>query len=170
MAKKIKTDITDTAVSTPAVAVEQERGRKPRKKVYERVKESAIPQELRDHFKLDNYDLRLCRWAINGEEDYRYLSRREKEGYEFVTMLELPEWYKMSVRAIDTKSRKGLITMGDLVLMKIDCDLRISRIADVNAATDEQIASVDVHVLEKKGFRNLGTKSKVMLREPSFQE
>jgi hypothetical protein len=148
----------------------QPSSRTARKKVYERVKETSIPQELHDYFAKDNYDLKLVRWSLNGEEDYRYLTRRENEGYEYVTAAELPEEMQRGVRVIDTKTQLGLVTVGDLCLMKIDKDLRNSRRKFFQELTDQEVASVDVHVLEKKGLRNLGTKSKVIMREPSFKE
>lgn len=144
--------------------------RKPRKKVYERLPESELPEELVKVFKKQGYDLKLIRWSLLGEEDYKYLTQREKEGYEFVSESELPDWYKNTVRLIDTKGRAGMVILGDLCLMKIDSDLRQSRVDFYKDETSRQLAAVDVHVLEKKGFRNLGTKSKVMLKEPSFQE
>lgn len=152
------------------VAATETRGRTARKKVYQKVRETAIPAELIEHFKKDNYDLKLVRWSINGDEDYRYLARRENEGYEFVTESELPKSFMNSVRIMQTKSHPGLVTVGDLCLMKIDSDLRNSRRQHYQSETDREVASVDVHVLEKKGFRNLGSRSKVMMREPTFQE
>lgn len=152
------------------VETKETSGRTPRKKVYERVRETQIPKELKDHFKKDAWDLKLVRWAINGDEDYRYLNRREKEGYIFVTVDEIPQEFLAGMRITDTKSRQGIVTMGDLVLMKVDSDLRNSRRKVYQDLTDHDINAVDVHVLEKKGFRNLGTKSKVMMREPTFGE
>ena len=146
------------------------KGRVPRKKVYERVIESELPADLVKHFKKDNYDLKLIRWSLLGEEDYRYLTRREKEGYEFVKADELPQSFLSSVRTIDTKGRQGMVIMGDLCLMKIDSDLRKSRTASYQDESDKQIAAVDINILEKKGFRNLGTRSKIMMKEPTFQE
>jgi hypothetical protein len=153
-----------TASATPA------KGRSARKKVYERVVESDLPADLVKLFKKDNYDLKLIRWSLHGDEDYRYLTQREKEGYEFVSADELPEWYRNSVRLVDTKGRQGMVILGDLCLMKIDSDLRQSRTDAYQADTDKQVEAVDIHVLEKKGFRNLGTRSKVVMKEPSFQE
>lgn len=155
-------DTTETTIATE--------GRKPRKKVYERINESKLPQELIEHFKKQNYDLKTVRWMLHGEEEYRYLNRREREGYEFVESSEIPQNLLQGLRVQNTKSHAGLVTMGDLVLMKIDCDLRNSRRKAFQEDTDREVASVDVHVLEKKGFRNLGTKSRVMMREPTFQE
>lgn len=144
--------------------------RKPRKKVYERIRESSIPEELVEHFKKQNYDLKLIRYLLHGEEDYRYLYRRKREGYEFVTKKEVPEEFMDGFSLINTKSCQGLITVGDLCLVKVDSDLRKSRRDFFKEETERHIDAVDVHVLEKKGFRNLGTRTKVTNREPSFQE
>ena len=146
------------------------KGRLPRKKVYVRVNQSELPRELIEYFKKDNYDLKTVRWAEQGNEDYRYLNRREREGYEFVSASEVPTAMLKGLRTIDTKSHAGMLIMGDLCLMKIDSDLRNSRRRAYQADTDREVASVDVNTLEKKGFRNLGTKSKVIFKEPSFQE
>lgn len=156
--------------STKAAPEAETAGRPARKKVYQPVRQGTLPDNIKEFFKASNYDLKLIRWVIEGEEDYRYLHRREEEGYEFVTKEELPDWFMRSVKVMDTKSRPGLVMMGDLCLMKIDTDLRNSRRNFYQQKTDGEVASVDIHVLEKKGFRNLGTKSKVLMREPKFQE
>ena len=166
--KKGTTDVTETKIETPAVAAAAPK--KARKKVYERVNESKLPEDLIEHFKRDNYDLKCIRWISQGEEDYRYLHRREREGYEFVTEQEIPKHLLQGLRVKNTKDRHGIITMGDLCLMKIDCDLRNSRRRAYQEDTDREVASVDINVLEKKGFKNLGTKSKTIFREPTFQE
>jgi len=161
MTKETKTKSTDETKTE---------GRTPRKKVYTRVREGEIPASLIEHFKADNYDLKLVRYLIQGDEDYRYLYRREREGYEFVTPEEIPAKHMAGLQVLNTKNHQGLVTMSDLCLMKIDCDLRNSRRKSFQDETDRHVNSVDIHVLEKKGFRNLGTKSKIMTREPTFQE
>jgi len=149
-----------------------ERGqRQPRRKVYQRFKESEIPQDVKDIFAKDGYDLRFIRWSIAGEMDNRKLALRQREGYEFVKANELPEDYKATLRIRDTQMTNGLVTNGgDLCLMKIDSDLRQSRIEYYQGVAQAQQDAVDVNVLEKKGLRNLGTRSKVMMKEPSFQD
>lgn len=152
------------------IKLEEERVRPKRKKVYERIRETQIPQEVHDIFRKQGYELKPVRWAINGVEDFRYLARRENEGYEFVDASELPAWFLPQLRLMDTRNRRGLVTVGDLCLMKVDVDLRNSRRDYYNQDADREVQAVDVHVLEKKGFRNLGTKSKVILREPTFSD
>lgn len=149
---------------------ETKTARAPRKKVYERTVEAKIPDYLVKKFKKDNYDLRLIRWIVQGEEDYRNLSIAEKEGYEYVKVDEVPEEFLTTVKVRDSAGRKGLITLGDLVLMKMDSDLRKSRTEAYEQDARDQLASVDVHVLEKKGLLNTGSRSRVMYKEPTFQE
>ncbi len=145
--------------------------RKPRKKVYERVREGAIPDYVRTHFLKQGYALKPIRWSLQGNEDYRYLAHRENEGYEFVTADELPEQYLASIREIDVKSRKGLVTMGDLCLMKIDLELQQSRREAFQEDTARELDAVDINTLKRKhGFKNLGTRSKVMIKAPEFQD
>lgn len=143
-----------------------------RKKVYERVREAQIPKYLQEQFAKDGYEIRLIRWAIRGEPDYRYLNRREQEGYEFVSKDELPEEYLRTMRIRDTSVSKGLVTNGgDLCLMKVDSDLRRSRKEYFEDLAQSELKAVDINVLEKKhGLKNTGTRSKVVLREPTFNE
>lgn len=149
------------------------RERPRRRKVYERVSETEIPDDVKESFLKDDYELRWVRWAIGGDEDYRYLARREKEGYEFVTQDELPKSFLAGLRLQDTRVRKGLVTSGDLCLMKVDSDLRKSRIDYYSKATDAEVKAADVYTLVKNGkgaFRDLGSKSSTdVAKEPRFQ-
>ncbi len=145
--------------------------RKPRRKVYERVKETEIPRELREVFGKNNYNLRWVRWQIQGTPDYRYLNKREREGYEFVTKQELPKDFARLMRYMDTDMATGLVTNGgDLCLMKIDSDLAQSRKEYYDDVTDQEVGAVDTNVLNKKGFNTRGSRTQIMNREPSFQE
>lgn len=160
----------NTKAPAPEVITESTEGRTKRKKVYQKTIESTLPEELHQHFKKQGYDLFLVRWTINGEEEYRYLHKIERKGYEFVEVSELPEWYLKGMRLTDTKYKKGLVTIGDLCLMKIDSDLRQSIVDSEQADTEREQAAVDIHNLNKKGFITEGTKSRVMLKDPSFAD
>lgn len=159
--------------NTPEVSdVEEttERVRPQRRKTYTPVRETQLDQGLVDHFAKDGYAVKLIRWAIQGDEDDRYLARRQQEGYEFVSKDEVPAHFLKSMRIKDTRSAHGMLTMGDLCLMKVDQDLRQSRREHFRNQTENEIAAVDYHVMHKKGFHTAGSRSKVSLREPSFQE
>lgn len=168
MTKPTKT--TDTTKALEATETETSKARKPRKKVYERAQETDLPADLVKLFEKQDYELRLKRWSLFGDEDYRYMKQCEDEGYEFVSVSELPEWYLTGVRIMDTKGRKGLVIIGDLCLMKIDADLNRSRNEYYQKKSAAQIDAVSVYNLTKKGFKDLGTKSQKMMKEPTFQE
>ena len=164
--KTLETGSTDT-VKEEMIS----KTRKPRKKVYERIREGVIPDYVNEHFEAQGYALKPVRWTLQGVEEYRYMAHRENEGYEFVTADELPKEYLSSVKLEDVRGRKGLVTMGDLCLMKIDLDLRQSRIEAFQDDAAKELNAVDINTLRRKhGFKNLGTKSKVMLKAPDFQD
>lgn len=141
-----------------------------RKKVYTPVVETELPDFVVEHFAKDDYDVRWVRFMLGGEEDIRYLSKREREGYEFVTAEELPEAFLSAIRIHDGKNHRGLVTSGDVCLMKVDKDLRRSRIEHLKKKTDNQVSSVDIYTYAKKGFRDIGSKSSVSVgKEPTFQ-
>jgi len=174
MVKETELNKLERLLEKQGVAQEEEiktKTRAKRKRVYERPMEQDIPDHVRNKFLKDEYALKFIRWSIHGEEDYKYLASRVNEGYEFVSADEIPSDYLMSLRVMDTRSRKGMVTSGDCVLMKIDVELQRSRAEYYENLTNEQNNAVDINVVaRKKGLKNLGSKSKVTLREPTFQD
>lgn len=149
----------------------EQKVRPARKKVYEQIVATEIPQEIIDAFAKDEYELRWIRFNLGGEEDLRNLSKREREGYEFVTTDELPEYFLHSIKIFDGKAKQGLITSGDLCLMKVDTDLRKSRADFFKEKTDRETRAADIwNISKKKGFVDTGSKSSVSTgKEPTFQ-
>lgn len=142
-----------------------------RKRVYEKVVETDIPQHVINAFAEDDYELRWIRFTIGGEVDIRNLSKREREGYEFVKPSELPQDFLAALKVQDTKERTGLVTSGDVVLVKVDTELRKSRADYYKNRTDEEYQAADIYnVASKKGFIATGSKSSVSHnKEPKFQ-
>lgn len=149
----------------------EQKVRPARKKVYEQVVATEIPYDIIKTFAEDDYELRWVRYSLGGEEDLKNLSKREREGYEFVTADELPESFLYAIKVYDGKNRQGLITSGDLCLMKIDVDLRKSRSDHFKNRTDRETSAADVwNMTRKKGFIDAGSKSSVSVgKEPTFQ-
>lgn len=80
--------------------------------------EMEIPEELVEKFSERGFRLRWIRFLEGGEEDYRNIGRKTREGYEFVTFDEVKGYLTM-VRETDTKNHRNLVTVGDLALAKI---------------------------------------------------
>lgn len=148
------------------------RGSRPeRKKTYERPRNTQLPEELQEHFRKSGYEVRPIRYIVAGVEELSYLANRESEGYEFVEVSELPDWYLKRIRQVDTKTRTGLVTTGDLCLMKIDIDLRNSRRDHFAGITDQENEAVDIHSYTKKNFRTAGSKKQTVIgREPTQRD
>lgn len=148
------------------------RGSRPeRKKTYERPRTTQIPEELQDYFRKTGYEVRPVRYILAGVEELTYLSNREAEGYEFITVSELPDWFLKRIRQVDTKTRNGLVTVGDCCLMKIDMDLRQSRRDHFAGITNQENDAVDINSYTKKNFRTAGSKKQTVIgREPTFRD
>lgn len=151
--------------------VPENRSRDRRKTTYERVAETKIPKEVEQAFAKEGWDLKWVRFKMRGEEDYRNLAIRFQEGYEFVQPEELPQSYRNTLQIRDACNRKNLVTSGDCCLMRIDQELREDRRQTYMNITDQNVDAVDMNVIsKKKGFKNLGSKSQVMTREPTFRD
>lgn len=157
------------------VQEEESRDRPKRKKTWERIRETEIPSDLVEAFHKDGWHLRFIRFSIAGEPDLRYLSRREREGYEYVTQDEVEKygfnWYMDSFRLESTRTRSGLLVSGDTVLMKADLDLIESRKSVLQKENKVRYDAADVFtIIRKHGFRDLGSKSTTTHSEPGFQD
>jgi hypothetical protein len=140
------------------------------KTVYEAKRGSHIPQELKDDFAKDGWHLRMCRWFLGGEEDFRYLATRENTGYEFVKVSELPEWYLKSVKIRNLADHQGVVTIGDMVLMKCSLELAESRRAYYEEKTEELASSMDtLRATKDLGHSQMQPSRKVINRQVDFK-
>lgn len=171
MSNKKKTESVEATATknTEGVNRGSGRARSKRKTTYERIKETDIPVEVIKEFHDNGWHLRFIRFMIDGRPDYRYLARREKEGFELVSLNEIPDWYKDAFSLEDDRHRKGMLVSGDVVLMKLPLEVLESRRQYFANETDAIVKAVDVNVLKGKGFLDLGSKSQVNYKEPSFQ-
>lgn len=82
-----------------------------------------LPPEVEEAFKEKGLHVRYVRVILDNGEDYKNVADRKREGYEFVTLSELP----LHLRALyETKSFglaaakfNDVVMVGDLALMKI---------------------------------------------------
>ena len=87
-----------------------------------------IPDFVRDLFlsKDDGYIVRWVRYLDSkfGEYDAANISKRKRQGWEFVDPAELPEEYESSFKENTTDVRTGahIVTVGEMVLMKLPLD------------------------------------------------
>lgn len=146
----------------------------PQPKKYERIRETEIPQEVIKLFNDHGWNLRFIRFedAGTGRIDNKYLAKRMKQdGYEFVKVEELPDWYLSFFEEREIRGRNDALVSGDVVLMKNPLQTRDERREAQKRQTQEELNAVDVNVLRKnRGFIDTGSKSSVTHKEPRFQE
>jgi len=148
----------------------ESRVREERKKSYERKLYTDLPDGLIKYFKEQDLELALKRYRLGGQVEHTHLSRLEEEGWSFVTVSELPEEFKFFFHEEGYRgSRDDVLIRADMVLMKADVELVKSKKAYYDALAQRELESVDINVLQKKGFKDLGTKSSTSTSEPRFK-
>ena len=172
--QKMADDVAQESIEEEVTSARARQGRRERKTVYEDVSQTDIPQYVRDAFLQDDWVLRFIRYSVQGNPDNTHLAKRYQEGWEFVTQNELEDYglqeYLSNFSFEDTRSFKGLLVSGDVVLAKADINFVKSRQKVVEARTEREVASADLHTIAKqKGFDVRGTSSKVTYSEPTFQ-
>ncbi len=153
-------------------ALEQEqetRTRDNRKVIYERQTETKIPDEVIAKFAADGWSLALKLYRLGNEVQNSRVATKLKEGWEFVTSDELSDDYAAFFEQEKYRGRSEALVVKDLVLMKASLELVASRREYYDNLARQELNAVDVNVLEKKGFKNLGSKSTVTMAEPKFR-
>lgn len=143
-----------------------------RKVTYERTRDIELPDELEEHFAKYGFGLRLIRYSLDNREDFKNLYQRERSGYEFVTLKEIPKKFRdMFVPHKLDRDRDTILTINDLCLMKAELSLLDSRRKYYENVTKERTQAADIFTtIKKHGLKDLGTKTTVSNREPTFQE
>ncbi len=131
-----------------------------------------IPQSVTDKFTSQGMSLRWIRIDLNGEEDYKNVGRRQREGWTFVTPDEVPELG--STTAIKEGGRyNGVVSSGDVALAKMPTDKVIARQEHYRDKHQQQEDSLDSTLRAQSDSRmpitNSSKSTVTKGREPRFQ-
>jgi hypothetical protein len=108
-----------------------------------------IPEEVRGRFDKEGFRLRWIRFKLAGEEDYKNIGVREREGYVLVKPEEVPEMAGATDEYASIKREKSFVTIGDVALAKIPAEL-----ADARAEYYEGIAISQENAVDEGLERN----------------
>ena len=115
----------------PQIAEKKTREREARVVTYTPPSEKEIPQEVKNKFEAEGYHLRFIRILLDDKDDYSNVARRRREGYEFVKLSELPEYYQgmFETKNFGNAAQKysGIVTVGDLALAKLPIENKEAR-------------------------------------------
>lgn len=93
--------------------------------------EFEIPEEIREKFEAEGYHLGWIRIFLEDKDDYKNIAKRRREGFEFVTVSELPEHIQglYEVKNLGSAAQKynGIVVTGDLALGKIPMEKHLAR-------------------------------------------
>ena len=96
---------------------------------------------------VDGIKYRWIRVATGGEDDSQNVSKKKREGYEFVRADEHPEF---DAPKHETGKYAGVIGTGDLVLAKIPIEMSDAKKEYFKQKTNRQTQSVDQDILKEQ--------------------
>ena len=115
----------------PQIAQKKTREQDYREVTYSPPSEYEIPEEVRNKFEAEGYHLRFIRVLIEDKDDYKNVARRRREGYEFVKISELPEYFQglFETKNFGSAAQKysGIVMVGDLALAKLPIEKKLAR-------------------------------------------
>ena len=95
----------------------------------------------------DGIKYRWLRVSMGGEDDARNISKRKREGYEFVRKEEHPDY---DVPVHESGKYAGVIGSGDLVLAKIPVEMAEAKKEYYESKTQTQTQAVDADILKEQ--------------------
>jgi hypothetical protein len=147
---------------------ESERKREKRITKYERRLKSQIPKEILNHFEKQGLGVRYKVYRLANVEQSSSISELLRDGWEFVKAKELPEEFRNYYDVEEFRGREEMLVAHDLVLMKHTLEYLESEKQYYADLAKRDLESVNLNVLQKKGFITEGSSSRVEMSEPDF--
>ena len=131
-----------------------------------------IPQAVKDKFNSQGMTLRWVRISLSGEDDYKNVGKRQREGWTFVSPEEVPELASSSIVREDGRY-KGVVSNGDVALAKMPIEKSEARRNHQLKKHKMQEDSLDARLRAESDSRmpitNSSKSTVTKGREPRFQ-
>jgi hypothetical protein len=132
-----------------------------------------IPDFIAERFANQGLKLRWIRILLKGQDDYKNVGTRMQEGWQFVTVDEVPELQHTSfVR--DEGRYQGAVCRGDLALAKMPLEKARNRQAYFENKSNEMVDAVNQQLMgqsdSRMPIRNSSKTNVTKGRTPSFQD
>ena len=131
-----------------------------------------IPEGVKNRFDSQGMSLRWIRITLNGEDDYKNVGKRQREGWTFVSPEEVPELASTSI-VKEGGRYSGVFSSGDVALAKIPTDKMIARQEYYHNKHKQQEDSLDANLRAQSDSRmpitNSSKSTVTKGREPRFQ-
>ena len=101
-----------------------------------------IPEGVKNRFNSQGMSLRWIRITLNGEDDYKNVGKRQREGWTFVSPEEVPELASTSI-VKEGGRYSGVVSSGDVALAKIPTETAEERRTYYAGKTQERNEALD---------------------------
>ena len=132
----------------------------------------SIPDNVKKKFENQGMTLRLIRITLGGEDDYKNVGKKQREGWIFVTPEEVPELSSTSIVKGEGKY-KGVVSMGDVALAKMSTERVMARQKYYQNKHKSQEEALDANLRaqsdSKMPITNSSKSTVTRGREPRFQ-
>ena len=132
-----------------------------------------IPESVENRFLDQGLKLRWIRISTRNQDDYRNVGKRQAEGWEFVSVEEVPEMIHSSFVREEGRYT-GTVCRGDLALAKMPLRKAQSRQAYYENQSREMVDAVNAQLMNSSDSRMpIRNNSKTQVtrgRTPKFQE
>ena len=132
-----------------------------------------IPEELEIRFANEGMTLRWIRINLRGQDDYKNVGRKIQEGWQFVTVDEVPELQHTSFVREEGRYM-GAVCRGDLALAKMPLAKAQSRQRYYEGKSQEMVDAVNQQLMgsndSRMPIKNTSKSSVTKGRTPTFQE
>lgn len=112
-----------------------------------------IPQSVENRFADQGMKLRWIRISLKGQDDYSNVGKRQAEGWQFVSLDEVPEMGLSSAVKEDGRY-SGTVCRGDLALAKLPMERANARQAHFEQKSSQMVDAVNSQ-LENAGDRRM---------------
>lgn len=112
-----------------------------------------IPQSVENRFADQGMKLRWIRISLKGQDDYSNVGKRQAEGWQFVSLDEVPEMGLSSAVKEDGRY-SGTVCRGDLALAKLPMERANARQAHFEQKSSQMVDAVNSQ-LEGAGDRRM---------------
>jgi len=132
-----------------------------------------IPEMVTNRFSDQGMKLRWIRISLKGQDDYKNIGKKFQEGWEFVTIDEVPEMQHSSI-VKDSGRYEGTVCRGDLALAKMPAARAESRQRHFENVSREMVDAVNAQLMNASDSRMpIRNNSKTQVtkgRTPKFQD
>ena len=132
-----------------------------------------IPEVITNRFAEQGMKLRWIRMSLKGQDDYKNIGKKFQEGWQLVTIEEVPEMQHSSI-VKDSGRYEGTVCRGDLALAKMPIARAESRQRYFENQSREMVDAVNAQLMNQNDSRMpIRNNSKTQVtkgRTPKFQD